>query len=501
MANDKLFKSPQEIKADTEASVISSWRSKGVAITVTDASPYGVLGTMMGDVLSPAYAAISTLDDRLFADTAQGEDLDRLLAEIGLSRRLATPSYGRIQIKTLGTTFVPEGASLTSDSALEYVVMTGGWYANNAYIDITSKNPGEGTNLPGGTALSWGTTPGGAESKAVVMGDMTGGTDPENDEAARARYSDYRSNPPTSGNAQHCSMIAETASNAVQKAFTYPAPLPGQIRIAVAGYPSTGQQRSREISTFQMNQISNFTKGNLPEGLEIGVTTVEDFPVNVSILLSIQLQKGALSINGGPGTGIASWLDISPWPLVRGGSFETYAPVISKSGEVVIIAAAPDRAPIAGVTRISWIDRSQGHLVRTGTVTSAGTTMTPGEYVVTLDSGFTGLNVGDWVFPAAANMQGYVDTFFTLLGEAGPGEITANPSMLINAARRPVPQSVFPYGMDATFLRKLEDAHPDIFKTEFHYRSATVPPVPANFTQPPRIFVPGKIGFYPPNPL
>jgi hypothetical protein len=126
------------------------------------------------------------------------------------------------------------------------------------------------------------------------------------------------------------------------------------------------------------------------------------------------------------------------------------------------------------------------------------------EWNITIDTAFTGIAVGHYIFPQALNMQKYVDAALTAFSLLGPGELSANPSALQRGSRKPRPQSSWPYTIDGAFTKRIQDAGDEVQRADISYLftaflvpiTLSSPPVPMGLEAPPYIYVPRNLGFY-----
>ena len=490
----KITKTPNQIREDYLRTIKAGLAQLGITANVSKNSDYYVQAQAVADQISALFYNIEVSADELMPDTATGEYLDRLLNTYGLSRKAASTASGKIQLVSDQPTFIVTGNELISSVGSIYQVIIGGSYSNGDIISVVSKDAGDQTNLAVGSILSWVQNPAGAQSTVVVTEAITGGVNAEDDETARTRLLSRLANPPGAGNWQQVAEIAEASDPAVQKAFVHAAANgPGTMHVVVVGYPSS-VSKSRTIDSNKLNStIIPYIKGLLPEYVETTITSATSTSTDVAFSLSLPVPTSSFgnSQNGG-------WLDATPFPTVDGTSI-LYCDVtaVTNTSQITIRSAT---APSAGISRIAWVDRSNW-TVKTARVTSYTGT---GPYALTLDKPLVGIEVGDYVFPAATNAQAYLDAvvgtqdsptgFYTL----GPGEKTL---LIPRSARQPKPSSSFPYKVDASILRALTNAGSEVQAAGYYFISDDEPHLPDAINDPTRILIPRKVGFYPPLPL
>jgi len=435
--------------------------------------------------------------DAQMPDSAEGDDLYRQAAMHGLYLKGAAGSKGVGTLTTAATTTIPTGAELVDDSGLRFRLVEGGVFANGAQLKIEAIDKGAATNHAEGDVLRWQSAPPFADEKVVIgAGGLQYGHDAEDDEGLRQRFLAVLRTPPRSGNWEHVAELAEQSDAAVTKAFVYPALQgPATVHIAVVAAP-TATSKLRDVAASTLNaSVAPFVAGQLPEHTHVVTTSVVNVATDLSIMLS--LPEAQTASPPGPGGG---WLDGTPWPDVGAGA-GTRVTAVTSSTQITVNAQI---APTVGVSRVSWISASDW-IVRTARVTASSGVA--GAYVVTLDAPFAGIAVSDFVWPACENAQAYLDAVLAHFALMGPGEKTDNVSALVRGYRRPVPATSWPYGLGAQLLRDLVHSQAEIASALYLYRSdgtntystptGVLNPVPpASVTDPPKIYVPNRIGFY-----
>lgn len=515
MTTPIIVPSPQQIKNLYLQTLQVGLDRAGIVANISEGSDWAIEGDALATMQSGLYNAMLSAIDAIMPDTCLGEDLDRWLSVVGLSRRGAGGSNGKILFVTDYDTFVPEGSQLTSADGTRYKVSQGGTYANNDSIPIESVDAGASTNLEEGI-LTWVSPPVGAQTTVNISSPLVGGIDAEVDDVARARLLDRFAHPPAAANWQWLVELAERTDTAVLKAFVYPAHNgPSTAHIANAGPQSSaptaqGPILSREIDSVVMAQtITPTILGNMPEFVETTITTVDDLPVDVALSLTIPLAKSASSSISGPGNG-TGWLDGSPFPRVNSDT-HFFIPVVGVvSASQIQISSPAGFDPIPNISRIQWVDRSTWS-VKTATITSFNI-ITPGQYELFLNRPFVGILPTEWIMPASLRAQEYLDAIVKSFALMGPGE-KVNIGTQPLAARKPRPSDGFPCNLDSSLLRAVINAGEEVQTASYYYRSTSdspspsdgstvntvvVPPIPLNITDPPKILVPRRIAWYAP---
>ncbi len=436
-------------------------------------------------------------------DTAVGSDLDRLAAQYGLSRRINGPSTGHVVLSTSANTYIPAGQQLVDRSGLRYEVTTGGIYTNTDpgnLVPILAIDAGYATNHEANDVLRWTSTPAYAAPTAyVATAGLAGGVDAEDDEALRARFLSRLQNPPNNSNWSQIAVFSEESSTTVQKAFLYPAVNgPSTCHVVVVAAPQVltpsittlnATSKNRDISTADMTgTIAPYILGQMPEYVETVTTTVVNQPNDVGIGLSLPAAPTATP--AGPGGG---WVDATPWPQPQVGgvvdvSAVTSALVFNVSiGDVMV-------APTANVSHICRLDPTTWVLQR-AMVTAVTVSFT--SYTITIDTPFTNVAVGDYIWPDCVRAQDYVDAILGAFALMGPGEKTTNTGNLTRGYRHPMPAHSWPYTLGASQLRAITNVGDEVLDVSWISRtSSTAPTVDAAVANPPSIFVPRQIAFY-----
>lgn len=492
MANPKeiTVKTAEEIRDDYLRTIKEGLINLGIANpNVSEGTLDYIRGTAIGQFGALLYQNISLKADAQMPDTAQEEDLVRIANIYNLSLRSAGPSSGNLILDTSVVTSVviPTGSQLIDDKGLSYEVTIGGSYSDEEEIPITAIDTGTATNLAAGKTLRWVSPPPFVSATATVAdGGLTGGVDQETYEGLRTRVLEKIRNPPGGGNWSQLNQAAEDSTVAVQKSFAFPACNgPATVHIAVVSAP-TESDKSRDVNSLVLTtKVIPAIQAVVPEYFELVVTTVGNQLVNVAIGISIPSATTASP----PGTG-GGWLDANPWPVY---TLDNYSEVtaVTSSTEFTVNA---DIDPVAGTTRICWLSPTDWKLYR-GTVLSF--TGSNPSYTVTVDTAFTGITTGAFIFPDAELMQDYVDTLLEAFANLGPGQKTNKSGVLPRAYRRPLTTESWPSDLNDQVLRRLTDNNETILSAEYNYRSVSSPNLPVLITDTPYILVPYNLAFYP----
>lgn len=448
-----------------------------------------IIGEAIGKIAEMAsYNAIVAADAQM-ADTATGTDLYRIAKIYGLSLRPAGGSTGYLALSASNTAAIASGQQLIDPSGLRYQVIVGGSYSDQDSVPIGAIDTGSGTNIAAGTSLRWVSPPAFVDGKAAVAtGGLTGGVDAEGDEGLRSRLLERLRNPSGGGNWAQFAAAAEASSTAVQKAFVYPAYNgPSTVMVSVTGAP-TSTNKSRNVNSLLVSgTVTPAVKAMCFEGVEVIVTTVQNYPTMVSIGLA--LPAAATSSPPGPGGG---WLDGSPFP-----DFSPNSAVYDLTSTTTFTVYS-NTAPLDGVSRFVYVGSTWD--VFHCKVVSSVAGPAPNLWTVTVDTPCIGIQVGDWIFPDAVNMDKYIEGLLSVFGALGPGEITSNSNLLPYAYRRPYVSTSWNSDIGPSIIKFLSGLGDEVLDVQYLLpASATSPPLPASITDGPYILTPypSHIGFYP----
>ena len=518
---------------------------------VDNNSDFYIISTALSNQLGIGNQMISAQANAQMADTATGDDLDRIAGIYGLTRRPAIGGSGYIAVAAPSGTIsnVPVGSQLTSSQGLVYQIVTGKTdTANGDYLEVVAIDTGLQTNLAINHVLTWQNAPGFLTSSATVSIAITGGSDQENDTQFRNRLLGILQNPPQYGNWSQIAKTATDATSLIEAAYVYPcANGPGTQYIVFTKAQSTVSIANRGITVNSAEWIhaSTAITSSAPAYVQTvipwsvndangdGYLSVTNIANDISIQLDIPYPVGAQ--NNGIGGG---WVDFTPWPNVANNvgspttgyfAYVSVVPLDSNGTQFTVRAATgidssstliADPSLVAGITHISWIDKSninnQGWVVTSSTVVSFRVnTITSNytDYEVTIDNPFPTIVVGDYIFPTSVNEQSYLDIILASFANLGPGQISSVGALFPNAYRQPLVQLTNPDVVDGRFLRSLVDSTSEVEAAQFFYNESgspttvksiygTEPTVPSTIpsaggTKNVGIYVPGQIGWYP----
>ncbi len=430
--------------------------------------------------------------------TAVGTGLERHRKALGLPEVPKSGSSGKIVLTVLGSTTIANGSVLKLENGLR--IQTVGTVvspADQQEIDATAIDVGALTNAAGGAEVRFVSAPANVDAVAKVSSafPLTGGVDAEDDERKRDRILNTLQNKPAAGNWGYIRQIVLDEFGFVQDCYVYPA-LGGpssQLVVPVRKFDRDNNDYSRAPSTALLQAIRNTLQADASIGIETVVRAATD--QDADFALSIEIPQSTLT--GGNGEG---WTDAAPWPpLVANDDGNITITAVGSSNDTITLDAATTTAPVNGQTNVSWWSPADRKFYSALVTSHSGATTA---WVLTLDRPLVGRDgvgpaIGDYVSPSAQHLSDYGDTWVALLEELGPGEGTADQNRLPRARRHPYTDVEDPASVTSAVLSQLTRKHPEVTDLEFAYAPMTTPTVPTSVDDPPAVFVPRHLAFYP----
>lgn len=461
-----------------------------------------ILGTALANIALVQFANYRIADDDSDVLTATGDALEDKRIAYGLPDVRAGGSSGRVvvDIPTGATATIPGNAQLTLPNGKRArVVGTHVGVSDAAEIDVAAIDTGSDTNFPGGTTGVRFVSPPlnvSADTVVSVTSPLTGGTDAETDDRKRDRILNRLQNVPGGGNWGHTREIILNAVPSIDGVYVYPAlGGPGSVKVVCTKSIDVDNNDFSRIATAdQLQRARSALHAELPSPMEAVVSAAAD--LNTSVTLGVTIPASVYA--GGDGKG---WLDSTVWPDLDYGGGETKVTVTGvTSSTVITVSAVTATSPIAGQTHIAWWSRSDRKF-RTFLVTSkSGGT---GAWVLTvdkpmIDSTATQVQVGDYISPAAVNIDAYGKAWVEMLGKFGPGENTNDANRLPRAKRHPLitDAGAAPISLTMVQLSALVQKFTEISDLEFVETNPATPTVPGTVDDEPQVLVPEHFGIY-----
>lgn len=462
-------------------------------------SDYYILATAVGNIGLTCFANVNDAEKAHSVLDAEGEDLDRIREADGLPEVVATGSSGKVFAQILGATTIPNGTPLTLPNGL--ALQTVGAFSftsatENAEIDVEAVDTGALTNLGAGETVRFAPAPTNVATDATVTDGypLRGGTDAETDARKRDRILNARRNRPGGGNWGQLREWALESLGSVQDCYVFPAiGGPGSCKVVpVRPYDTNLGDYSRALSTSEAETVRTYIQSKMPVPQEVVIQTVADDPVDVSILVT--LPESALS--GGNGQG---WTDPTPWPpLVGADSGRVTISAVAASNDQITVTANTTTAVVEGQTHIAWWSSTDRRFYTRLVTLDSGSA---GAWVLTLDSPLIGKTgdgpaVGDFICPAAFNLEKYGDAWVSAVGAFGPGENTTDTGRLPRAKRHPFTTDEDPIDVTNATIANWQAGFAEITGFALSYSNKTTPTVPASVDTAPNVLTPRHFALY-----
>lgn len=241
-------------------------------------------GSIIYDTLSKTalpmgemYSDLSVFLSLVFADTADGEYLERRAAELGVYRRLATPAVRKGIFKD--TDDILMDIPLNSRFSFEDVTFTvtekisAGEYELIAETAGVIGNEGVGTMLPIEPINNLGS--------AELIDIINPGTDDESDESLYSRYLIRTQKQATSGNVYHYEQWALSVPGVggVKVIPTWNGP--GTVKVVLLATDKTPASQSI------VNDVYNYIESERPIGATVTAESAIALPINVSATITL----------------------------------------------------------------------------------------------------------------------------------------------------------------------------------------------------------------------
>ncbi len=210
--------------------------------------------------------------------------------------------------------------------------------------------------------------------------------------------------------------------------------------------------------------------------------------------LQITIPDSALA--GGNGLG---WTDETVWPpLVGGDSGRVTVNSSISSVPSVTVSAVTATSPVAGQTNIAWWSPTDMKFYRALVLSVSGGT---GAWVLTLDRPLLDIDgasplSGEYISPAAQNMDGYGEEWVKIFSKLGPGEQTTDVGRLPRALRHPFITDEDPSDINTVSVSSITQAYTEITALTFSHSPTTTPTVPSDVDNAPQVLVPNNFGIY-----
>lgn len=245
-------------------------------------------GTFFYDVLKPVaielektYLVADMILDKSFADTATGKDLDRIVKEVGLSRKPTTKSYGMVTITGLKGAIIKKGEKVASDS-INFIFTEDLVIPESKTINVKVECEKYGTigNVPQGAIKYFPKTLEGLQT-VINTQEFNNGYDEETDENLRERYYTKVRTPATSGNVYH---YLNWSKEVIGVGDARVIPLwngNGTVKVILINSNKTGADATL------VTNVKNHIEEERPIGATVTVVSAIERAINISVTLNI----------------------------------------------------------------------------------------------------------------------------------------------------------------------------------------------------------------------
>ncbi len=457
-------------------------------------SDFYVRGTALANLTTVVCERVSAADKDALPSTCSDERIEEWRISLGLPEIPAQGATGKVIARLDASSGTATDGTVLTRNGYQYQVV-GGWtgVVDGSEITIEAVDTGEVTNAKAGERLYWRSAPPGFKSYVEVSTNepLTGGVDAETPERKRERVTERIANPAVSGNWSAVIEVVETVLPTV-RAYPYPGlGGPSSCKVVLTKQIDPDNLNfSRIPTTAQLTRARQAAWSDVADGTKYIVQAVAEEVTSVALEITIP----DASSSGGSGNG---WINDTPWPPLTGAETKITVTAVTSS-KVFRVDATTTTAPVDGQTYIAWWS-PQTQKFQTGLITAhSGST---GVWVLTVnepmvDETNVAIAVGDYVSPAAANLEAYGETWRDIMANLGPGENTTEVARLPRAARHPAIDAQDSPTLSTAHRKLLMTAHPEMVDCDYSYRSTTTPTVPGTVDQAPNVLKLDNFGVY-----
>jgi uncharacterized phage protein gp47/JayE len=247
------------------------------------------VGSFFRDFFSPISIELETLHTKAdeilnkgFVDTATGVYLDKVVVDVGLTRKLATQATTTVTIIGAVGAIVNIGDKVASDST-SYLFTESKIIDSSGMVTVNVKSESYGSvgNVPIGAIKYFPKTLSGLYTVTNTSA-ITDGYNEETDVELRARYYAKVQTPTTSGNAYHYKNWS-TEVNGVGDAKVIPLwSGNGTVKVIIVN------SNMRAADTTLINNVIANIEANRPIGATITVISASEKAINISVTLSLE---------------------------------------------------------------------------------------------------------------------------------------------------------------------------------------------------------------------
>lgn len=278
-------------------------------------------GSIAYDLLTPtaielslAYIELDAVLALGFADTSEGDWLERKTSELGVTRKPALIASGEVTFTGDEDTEIPTGTRVATENGLYFVTTENVEIGESGEVKapIEAEEGGSEYNVSAGDIVD---VDGDLEDVIDVINedDITGGIDEETDESLLERYYSRVRRPATSGNVYHYEEWAKEVPG-VGDVKVYPTwDGAGTVKVVLLG----GNQTAPEQSV--IDDVESYIEDNRPVGANVTVVGAEEVAINISADLVLSSNAELDDVKTDIERGISEYLGTLAFndPLIR----------------------------------------------------------------------------------------------------------------------------------------------------------------------------------------
>ncbi|HWL06719.1 MAG TPA: baseplate J/gp47 family protein [Xanthobacteraceae bacterium] len=241
-----------------------------------------VVAKVFAGIVFEVFAFAEYISRQMFAQTADGDSLDRHGNEYGMPRLPAEPARGVVVLTTTGPVTVEPSAVFERGDGVRYRSLTpasiGG--TGTLEVEVVAVANGKAGSLDAGAPLALVAGVTGPATAVVGAGGIVGGADVEDDEAYRQRILFRKRYPPHGGSASDYVMWAKSVSGVSRVFVERLWAGAGTVRIFVLMddlYPH-GIAPDGEVA-----RVADYIAAVCPAGAMVTVAAPTPVPVNITI--------------------------------------------------------------------------------------------------------------------------------------------------------------------------------------------------------------------------
>lgn len=247
-------------------------------------------GTLVHDALAPAaiilaeaYAELDAVLDLVFAETSEGEYLDRRTNELAVTRKAASPASVLLNMQGPPRLTIPIGSVFSTPDAVLFESTAPLTLSDvgSGQVAAQAAEGGENGNVAAGSiteVVSY-------DLQTIVTvtnpGPATGGTEEEGDEALLARYLQRIREPITSGNAAQYEYWALEVQGVGAAKCVRIWDGPGTVKVIIVN------EERQPVDQAVIDRCAEHIDEVRPIGAEVTVVSAQALPVNVNASVSL----------------------------------------------------------------------------------------------------------------------------------------------------------------------------------------------------------------------